>query len=208
MYTEWTGQARLTLLVVAVAVSAIQPQLRAQADGSHTAAAEPPTETLSINFERVSFGMARGQTARFTVFNPNEPEHKSELIRQISLVVDMMDQQGSLIAQSAAIEIPPGEFRSIDFNRDALLLPGEPGTGRLQARPVLRIAFARSALQGFDVMDQQGCGEHGTACASVSITNIPRLMDSIEIIDNLTGKTTVVMPALLLPAVQKVRVAK
>lgn len=209
MNTEWTDRGRLTLLVVAVvAVSAVQPQPRAQADGSNTTVGEPPTETLSINFEGASFGMARGQTARFTVVNPTEPGHKSEQTRQVSIIVEMMDQQGGLIAQSAEIEIPAGEFRSIDFNRDAFLLPGEAGTGRLQMRPVLRMAFARSTLQGFDTTNQDGCGEQGTACADVTVNSVPRLLDSIEIMDNLTGKTTALVPAFLLPAVQKVRVAK
>jgi hypothetical protein len=188
-------RVRLTLFVVSVAaLSLVPPQLRAQPDVSGTAPGEPPTETLSINFEKASFGMARGQTARFTIFNPNEPvdqqgcgDHGTACASaRVSIIPALLDQQGSLIAQSAEIEIPPGEFRSIDFNRDAILLPGESGTGRLQTRPVLRVAFARSALQDFDVA---------------------RLMNSIEIIDNLTGRTTVLIPALL-PAVQKVWVAK
>ena len=196
MDTKRPGRTRLALLVVSVlTVCGVPPQLRAQPDVSGTAAGEPPTETLSINFEKPSFGMARGQTARFTVFNPVDTvdqqgcgEHGTACADlTVSVVVAMIDQQGSRIAQSAEIEIPPGEFRSIDFNRDAFLLPGEPETGRLQIRPVLRMAFARSALQGFDV---------------------PRLMDSIEIVDNLTGRTTVLVPALLVPAIQKVRVGK
>lgn len=196
MDTKRPGRTRLALLVVSVlTVCGVPPQLRGQPDVSGTAAGEPPTETLSINFEKAPFGMARGQTARFTVFNPGDTVDQQGCGERgtacsnltVSVVVAMMDQQGSRIAQSAEIEIPPGEFRSIDFNRDAFLLPGEPDTGRLQIRPVLRLAFARSALQGFDV---------------------PRLIDSIEIVDNLTGMTTVLVPALLVPAIQKVRVAK
>jgi hypothetical protein len=195
MDTKWTGRTRLTLLVVSVlATCVVPPQLRAQPDVSGTAAGEPSAETVSIDFERDSFGMARGQTARFTVINPAARtdqqgcgEFGTACARvTVSVVVTMMDQQGNLVAQSAETEIPPGEFRSMDFNRDAFLLPGEPGTGRLQIRPVLRMAFARSAPQGFD----------------------ERLMASIEIVDNLTGRTTVLIPALLLPAIQKVRVAK
>jgi hypothetical protein len=195
MDTKWPGRTRLTLLVSVLAVLVLSPPLRALQDGSDTAAGEPPTETLSFNFARAPFGMARGQTARFTVFNPadtmNRPgcgEHGTLCSHlTVSIVVDILDQQGNLIGRSAAIEIPPGEFRFVDFNRDAFLLPGEPGNGRLQIRSVLRIAIAQGALQGSDVA---------------------RLMGSVEVIDDLTGRTTVLIPALLLPAIQKVPAGK
>ncbi len=46
----------------------------------------------------------------------------------------LYDAQGNLLARSQEVEVPPGQFRTFDFNRDALSAAGEPGTGRLQVR--------------------------------------------------------------------------
>jgi hypothetical protein len=109
--------AGLTLL----ALCFIQPQVQAQ-------------EEVSFVFHTISWGMVRGQTARFTVFNPNEPV-KTEMTRQITIVeVMLLDARGAVIAQSDEIAIPPGAFRSVDFRRDDLPLAGARAQTRAQVR--------------------------------------------------------------------------
>lgn len=82
----------------------------------------------------------------------------------------VFDSRGNLIAQGAELVSPPGEFRSFDFNRDTLPLPGEPGTGRLQLRTVLEVHFQRTNLVKFTVE-----------------------IAPLEVIDNRTGKTVVLV---------------
>jgi hypothetical protein len=194
MDVKMTGRRQVTLLGAAMLVVCLgAPQLRAQLDVSGTAAGELPTETASINFGKAPFGLARGQTARFTVVNPAADRQGCGdtgtgcASLSVSLVVNLLDEHGGLIARSAEVVIPPGEFRSIDFNRDALPVPGDPGSGRLQTRPVVQLTLVRSAWQSVEA---------------------PALLDSTEIVDNLTGETTVLIPGMLLPAVQKVWAVK
>jgi hypothetical protein len=81
----------------------------------------------------IIMGIVPGQTLRVTLFNPpsSESEAQSE---PVGAHVKIFDGSGNLITQSQELVIPPGEFRSFDFNRFALSLSGEPGTNRAQAR--------------------------------------------------------------------------
>jgi hypothetical protein len=107
----------LALLVLCL----VQPQVRAQ-------------EEVSLVFHTIPWGMVHGQTARLTIFNPNEPLD-TEQTRQITFVeVILMDARGAVIAQSDEIAIPPGAFRSVDFKRDNLPLAGERAQMRAQVR--------------------------------------------------------------------------
>ena len=119
----------------------------------------------------VLIGFVPGQTLRVTLFNP--PSFESETQQNpANGHVKIFDRGGNLIAQSDELVIPRGEFRSFDFNRDALLLPGEPRTGRLQVRAHLE----------------------ATTDDPSSVPSDPRatspLVASFEIIDNSTGRTT------------------
>jgi hypothetical protein len=111
-------------------------------------------------------GIVRGQTLRATLSNP-----KSSGLDYVPLRVKLFDADGTLIAQSQDLVIPPGEFRSFDFNRDALHLPGEPGTGRLQVRARLEVSADDSSSFTFDP-------EASRVLAA-----------SFELIDNSTGQT-------------------
>lgn len=99
-------------------------------------------------FHTNSWGMTRGQTTRIKVINPSEISER----RIIFVQVKLFDTDGNVIAESAEIAIAPGEFRSVDFSRDAIALVGEPGSGRLQMRAQVRYrAFFlvdRSILRG------------------------------------------------------------
>ena len=112
-------------------------------------------------------GIAPRQTLRATLFNP-----QSSGLDNVPLRVKLFDANGSLIAQSQDTVIPPGEFRSFDFNRDGLSLPGERGTGRLHVRARLEVSTDDPS----------------------SFTTDPEasrpLVASFELIDNSTGQTT------------------
>jgi hypothetical protein len=122
----------LALLVLCL----FQPQVRAQ-------------EEVSFVFHTISWGMGRGQTARLTIFNTNEPV-KTELTRQVSLVeVMLMDARGAVIAQSDEIAILPGAFRSVDFKRDNLPVAGERAQVRAQVRYKSFYLVDRTRAVGF-----------------------------------------------------------
>jgi len=142
------SQVRRAALAL-LALCLIQPQVRAQ-------------EQVSLVFHSISWGMVRGQTARFTVFNPNEPSERER--REVFVQVTLLDARGGAIAQSDEIAIPPGAFRSVDFKRDDLPVSG----GRAQTRAQVR-------YKTFSIV------------ARTQLTVWPT---SIELIDDATGRTT------------------
>jgi hypothetical protein len=145
---------RLAALAL-LALCLVQPQVRAQ-------------EEVSIVFHTISWGMARGQTARFTIFNPNEPVN-TEPTRQVTFVeVMLMDARGAVIAQSDEIAIPPGEFRSVDFKRDDLPVAGDRAQTRAKVRYKSFYLVDRTRAIGFPPA-------------------------SIELIDNDTGHSTLLI---------------
>ena len=75
--------------------------------------------------------LAPGDTLRFTAFNPAPA---GEVGEPISMQMKLYNEQGRVIATSAEVVIPRGEFRTTFFRRDELHLAGEPGTGILQVR--------------------------------------------------------------------------
>jgi len=80
-------------------------------------------------------GLATGEMLRFTAFNPDKRE-SGRPNEPISMQLKLFDAHGDVIAESAQIEIPPGEFRSVDFNQDQLAganLPGERNQVRTRA---------------------------------------------------------------------------
>jgi hypothetical protein len=113
---------RLALLAL-LSVFFVLPHVRAQ-------------EEVSLVFHTISWGMVRGQTARFTVFNPHEQSER-ERPRIIFVQVMLFDASGAVIATSDEIAIPPGEFGSVDFNRGDLPVADYTG-GRLQTRARVR----------------------------------------------------------------------
>ena len=126
-------------------------------------------DTLNSGFGNdILMGIVFSQTLRVTLFNPPSFgwEAGSELEGgAVGGHVKVFDGSGNLIVQSAELVIPPGEFRSVDFDRHALARSGEPGTGRLQARIKPFFDFKSDRLS--------------------------RVLASFEIVDNSTGKTVV-----------------
>jgi len=80
-------------------------------------------------------GLVRGELMRFTAFNPllTDLGHPNE---PISLKLRVFDALGNVIAESPEVNIPPGQFRWIDFDYDDLPVAGEPGTMRKQFRTI------------------------------------------------------------------------
>jgi hypothetical protein len=109
------------------------PLPQAAAAGGHE------LEEVGFVFHTISWGMVRGQTARFTIVNPNTPDTRNPSNGQARCLVALYDGFNNVIAQSEEVTIPPGEFRSVDFNRDTIGLAGEPGTGRVQTRGVINV---------------------------------------------------------------------
>ncbi|HYV05477.1 MAG TPA: hypothetical protein VFB82_12870 [Blastocatellia bacterium] len=140
---------RLALLAL-LAVFLAPPQARAH-------------EEVSIVFHTIPWGMVRGQTARFSMFNPNAP---TEPERPFFVQVQLFDASGAVIATSDEIAIPPGEFRSIDFDRNGLPIADNPG-GRVQTRALVRYRM-------FSIVDRS------------------KMIVSMELIDNNAGRTTAV----------------
>ncbi|MCM3900159.1 MAG: hypothetical protein ND866_00480 [Pyrinomonadaceae bacterium] len=146
--------ARLAALAL-LALCLVHPQARAQ-------------EEAAFVFHTSSWGMVGGQTARFSVFNQIEPSER-ERLGPVFIQVMLFDASGAVIATSDEIAIPPGEFRSVDFNRDDLPVSHEPG-GRVQTRAQVR-------YRSFYLVDR---------------TRAVGFAPSIELIDNSTGRTTAV----------------
>jgi hypothetical protein len=124
-------------------------------------------QTISLP-EGVLIGLVPGQRVRLTLTNP--PSYGTEAGSEakpshVGGHVKVFDSIGNAVAQSDELVIPAGEFRSFDFNRDEIALPGEPGTHRVQARIKPFFSFSSGRLS-------------------------PVLV-SFEVVDNSTGKTRV-----------------
>ncbi len=118
----------------------------------------------------VTTGIVPGQTLRVTLSHPPSSGSKAKGNPVIGRV-KFFDGSGNLIGQSDESVIPPGEFRSFDLDRDALSLPGEMGTGRLQTR-------GSWSLISPDASPRQARAPG-------------RVAASFELIDNVTGRTEV-----------------
>ena len=106
--------------------------------------AGPSIQTLVVG-ESALVGLAREDMLRFSAFNPLETE-SGQPNESISLRFTLYLPDGTPIAKSPQIEIPPGEFRWVDFKRDDLLFGGESSTGRAQ--------FLTKALWGLRTHNQ------------------------------------------------------
>lgn len=118
-------------------------------------------------------GLARGQTMRYTWTNQNDPELEDREFEPLRIRVRLLAADRSLIAQTEAPAVGVGQFQFFDFNRDGISLPGEALTGRLQTRLEVMV----SGVKYRNVILKQAIVES--------------FEDTIEIIDNVSGRTTV-----------------
>lgn len=118
--------------------------------------------------------LAHGDTLRFTAFNP---EPAGEVGEPISMQMRLYNEQGRVIANSAEVAIPPGEFRTISFKRDELPHAGEPGTGILQVRTAPLWRFTPSipvkVTTSLEVMPAPGGTTGGTFRFFMNVEALP-----------------------------------
>lgn len=125
MHINFIRNLRINRLAACVLLTCCFFQLQAGAQSS-----EPANEITKVGTTAL-MGLARGETLRFTAFNPESTGERGEPIR---MQMKLFDAQGNVIAASPEVMIPPGEFRFVDFKRDDLPIAGDPGTGLLQVR--------------------------------------------------------------------------
>lgn len=123
-----------------------------------------------------------GQSLRVTLANLSAANPREPGLEPISVLVQLCDAEGEVIAQTESALVEPDQFQSFDFDRDLIELRGESGTGRLQVLVKVSIRFrVANELQG--------------------TLNEKRLEDfpvSLEVIDNSTGRTRVIWTKLSL----------
>jgi hypothetical protein len=100
-------------------------------------------EETPLSGQTALVGLVRGETIRFTAFNPSETED-GRPNEPISLRLQIFSSHGALITQSPELTIPPGEFRWVDFDHDQLGTPSEPDTSRNQVRTMPLWGLSRS----------------------------------------------------------------
>ncbi|HEX5732917.1 MAG TPA: hypothetical protein VF131_08795 [Blastocatellia bacterium] len=124
MQINFIRNSRINRLAAGVLLACCFFQLQAAAQS------EPANERTKIGSPAL-IGFARGEMLRFTAFNPESTGERGGPIR---MQMKLFDAQGTVIATSAEVMIPPGQFRFVDFNRDDLPITGDPDTGLLQVR--------------------------------------------------------------------------
>jgi hypothetical protein len=108
-------------------------------------------------------GIIPGQSLRISIGNHTISESDASGIANVKII----DSNGSVIGQSDELLVPQGGFRSFEFCRSSVSLPGELSTGRLQVRVEVSVSLRRRNLittHSFDVL--------------------------AEVVDSLTGRTT------------------
>jgi hypothetical protein len=151
------------LLIAAAGVAAIAA---IESDRTQRTAAATETNRRQLALASDPAGFVCGQTLRVNVFNSNAPEVQGSA--RLVARVKLFDASGVVVAQSPEVELPAGQFRSFDFKRDDLLLPGEPETKRLQVR----------------------CGLQASWVDGSSSALPESLAASLEVIENRTGKAS------------------
>jgi hypothetical protein len=114
-------------------------------------------------FDGVTFAsVVPGQMLRFSVFSLNTQEEGS-----VRVQIRISDGQGKTLVRTEPVELPPGESRSFEFNREDLATPGDPRTGS---------AFSVASVQVL----------LGDGSARSAPTRFPT---SLQLVDKGTGRT-------------------
>lgn len=123
-----------------------------------------------------------GQTLRVTFANLSAANSRETLLEPLSVLVELCDADGEVIAERESAAVRPGQFLSFDFNRDMIEQQGESGTGRLQMLVKVSFRFRVSnELQG-----------------SINQEVLEGCPVSVELIDDTTGRTRVLFTKLSL----------
>lgn len=110
---------------------------------------------------------------RHAIRSARIPDPQQREFEPLRIEVKLLAADGSVIAQAEAPAVGAGQFQSFDFHRDVLPPTGEPGTGRLQVRLEATVELRRRNLVTTLSMD------------------VGRFAGAVEVIDTLTGRTTV-----------------
>jgi hypothetical protein len=132
------------------------------------------TRQVTVIQDMAPVGLTFGQTLRYT-FLPAERRSSNQGFGPWEVTLArVLDADGSVLAEKEAPAVAAGQFQSFDFDRDQINAPGEPGTGRLQARleVTLLTLWPRTGSE-----PQQSILE--------------TFADAAEVIDNFSGRTTV-----------------
>lgn len=135
-------------------------------------AAQTQTRQISVVQEMAPVGLAPGQALRYTWANLATPD-ALEHFEPLRVVVRLLADDGSLIAQDAAAAVGAGRFQVFDFSRGAIGGTGDAATARLQLR-VETTVIGRANYN--DIVLKPGVAD---------------LDDGLEIIDEATGATVV-----------------
>lgn len=119
-------------------------------------------------------GFVPGERLRVTVAHDSSRGERNQSPPNVRVRVSLLDSSGGVITQSAPVQVPFNEFRFVDFDRAAINLPGERDTGRLQVRVCQEIQVDEPHHV---IADPRGSS---------------RLLSSLELIDNSTGRTAAV----------------
>ena len=122
----------------------------------------------------IPIGLGPRQKLRYTWANLNDPAPEKREFEPFRIRVRLLAADGSEIAQTEAAAVGAGQFQSFDFDRDEISLPGEAGTGRLQAR--LEVTVTGQTLSSDTVLKQ---------------VILKTFADALEVIDDSSGRTYV-----------------
>ena len=135
------------------------------------AAQTEQTRQISVVHDLAPVGLGLGQTLRYTWANLADTESQKHF-EPLRVVVRLLADDATVIAQRAAEAVGAGRFQVFDFSRGAIDRTGDAATARLEVR-VQAIIVARRTLS--DVTSQR---------------TLP-FDDGIEIVDEASGATTV-----------------
>jgi hypothetical protein len=157
---------RPALIVLATSIGAaicLPDSLAAQAQ---------QTRQISVVQEMAPVGLAPGQTLRYTWANLTTPDSR-EHFEPIRIVVRLLADDATVLAQDAAEAVGAGRFQVFDFSRGAI---GRTGDATTAALPVRVEATVVGHSKYNDVVLKRGVADFD---------------DGVEIIDEATGATTV-----------------
>ena len=157
---------RPALIVLATSIGAaicLPDSLAAQAQ---------QTRQISVVQEMAPVGLAPGQTLRYTWANLTTPDSR-EHFEPIRIVVRLLADDATVLAQDAAEAVGAGRFQVFDFSRGAI---GRTGDATTAALPVRVEATVVGHSKYNDIVLKRGVADFD---------------DGVEIIDEATGATTV-----------------
>jgi len=135
------------------------------------------TISLTVNDHRDGIlisnpvGFVLGESLRMTVAQISSDDGQQSPSPSVRVGAWLLDSSGRMIAQSDEVKLPPNGFHSFDFDRAAINLSGEQGTGRLQ----VSVRLVMHVDEPYHFTDDPKATSF--------------LVPSLEIINNGTGRT-------------------